>query len=122
MFYLSKRLQKQPSTGILRKRCSENTHKFTAEHPLRGAISIKLQSNFIDITLWHGCSAVNLCVFSEHLCLRHTSRGLLLGLVHKYFINPCSTIYLLEKNLIFVMCKKKLWENQVIFNSFSYYW
>ena len=33
---------------------------FTREHPCRSAISIKLQSNFIEITLRHGCSPVNL--------------------------------------------------------------
>ena len=34
--------------------------KFTGEPPCRSAISIKLQSNFIEITYWHGCSPVNL--------------------------------------------------------------
>ena len=37
--------------------------KFTGEHPCRSVISIKLQSNFdeiTEITLRHGCSAVNL--------------------------------------------------------------
>ena len=34
--------------------------KFTGEHSCQGVISIKLQSNFIEITLWHGCSPVNL--------------------------------------------------------------
>ena len=33
---------------------------FTGEHPWRSAILIKLQSNFIEIALWHGCSPVNL--------------------------------------------------------------
>ena len=41
--------------GVL-KICS----KFTGEHPCRSAISIKLQSNFVEITLWHECSPVNL--------------------------------------------------------------
>ena len=41
--------------GVL-KTCS----KFTGEHPCRSPISIKLQSNFIEIALWHGCSLVNL--------------------------------------------------------------
>ena len=27
-------IQKQPSRGVLRKRCSENSRKFTGEHPL----------------------------------------------------------------------------------------
>ena len=33
--------------------------KFTGEHPCRSTISIKLQSNFIGITLRHGCFPVN---------------------------------------------------------------
>ena len=34
--------------------------KFTVEHPCRSVISIKLLCNFIEITLRHGCSPVNL--------------------------------------------------------------
>ena len=34
--------------------------KFTGEHPCRSVISIKLQSNFIEIVLLHECSPVNL--------------------------------------------------------------
>ena len=34
--------------------------KFKGEHPYQNAISIKLQSNFIEITIRHGCSPVNL--------------------------------------------------------------
>ena len=41
--------------GVL-KICS----KFTGEHPCRSAISIKLQSNFLEIALQQGCSPVNL--------------------------------------------------------------
>ena len=41
--------------GIL-KICS----KFTGEHPCRSVISIKLLCNFIEMTLRHGCSPVNL--------------------------------------------------------------
>ena len=41
--------------GVL-KICS----KFTGEHSCRSMISIKLQSNVIEITLQHGCSPVNL--------------------------------------------------------------
>ena len=37
--------------------------KFTEEHPCRSVISIKFQSNFIEITLRHGCSPVNLLHF-----------------------------------------------------------
>ena len=34
--------------------------RFTGEHPCRSVISIKLLCNFIEITLRHGCSPVNL--------------------------------------------------------------
>ena len=49
--------------------------KFTGEHPYRSAISIKLQSNFNEITLRHGCSTVNLLHISEHLFLGTTLDG-----------------------------------------------
>ena len=40
--------------------------KVTGEHPCRSAISIKLRCNFIEITLWHGSSSVNLLhIFSD---------------------------------------------------------
>ena len=32
--------------------------KFTREHPCRSAISVKLQSNFIEMAPWHECSPV----------------------------------------------------------------
>ena len=41
--------------GVL-KICSN----FIGEHPCRSVISIKLQANFIEITLRYGCSTVNL--------------------------------------------------------------
>ena len=44
---LAKELQKQPPIGVPRKRCSENMSIFTAEHPCRSAISIKLQANLL---------------------------------------------------------------------------
>ena len=53
-------IQNQPSRGFLRKGALKICRKFTGEHPYRSAISIKLQSNFIEITLRHGCTPVNL--------------------------------------------------------------
>ena len=52
--------------------------KFTGEHPSRGAISTKLQSNFIGITLRHGCSPVNLLHIFGTPFPRNTSGRLLL--------------------------------------------
>ena len=59
--------------GVL-KICS----KFTGEHPCRSVISIKLQSNFIEMTLRHGCSLVNLLHIFRTPFPRNTSRWLLL--------------------------------------------
>ena len=59
--------------GVL-KICS----KLTGEHSCRSAISIKLQSNFIEIALWHGCSRVNLLHFFGTPFQQNTSKWLLL--------------------------------------------
>ena len=45
---------------LLEKGVMKICSKVTGDHPCRSAISIKLQSNFIEIALWHGCSPVNL--------------------------------------------------------------
>ena len=52
--------------------------KYTGEHPCQSAISTKLQSNFIEITLRHGCSPVNLLHIFRILFLKNTSGQLLL--------------------------------------------
>ena len=59
--------------GVL-KICS----KFTGEHLCWRAISIKLLYNFVEITLWHGCSLVNLLHISITPFLKNTSGWLLL--------------------------------------------
>ena len=46
--------------------------KFTGEHPCRSAISIKLESNFIEITLRHGCPPINLLHIFRTLFLKNT--------------------------------------------------
>ena len=58
--------------GVL-KICS----KFTIELPCQNAISIKLESNVIEITLWHGFSAVNLLHIFRTTFLKNTSGWLL---------------------------------------------
>ena len=52
--------------------------KFTGEHSCRSVISIKLLCNFIEITLRHGCSPVNLLHIFRILFLKNTSGQLLL--------------------------------------------
>ena len=88
MFWYSlSKHQKQPFIDILRsshpkvflgkgvlKICS----KFTGKHSCRSAISVKLQSNFIETTLRHGCSPINLLHIFRTPFPKNTSEGLLL--------------------------------------------
>ena len=52
--------------------------KFTGEHPCRSVISIKLHSNFIEVTLRQGCSPVNVLNIFRTLFPKNTSGWLLL--------------------------------------------
>ena len=52
--------------------------KHTGEHPCQSVISIKLQSNFIEIILLHGCSPVNLLHNFRRKCFTKDTCGLLL--------------------------------------------
>ena len=63
---------------FLRKSILKIWSKFTGEHPCRSVISIKLQSNFIEITLRHGCSPVNSLHIFRTPFPRNTSGWLLL--------------------------------------------
>ena len=60
--------------GVL-KICS----KFKGKHTWGSVISIKLQSNFIEITLWHRCSPVNLMHILGTSFFKNTSGWLLLN-------------------------------------------
>ena len=71
-------MQKQSPTGASRKRFLKICSKFWGEHPCRSAISIKLQNNLIEITLWHGCSPVNLLHIFRTSFLKNNSGGLIL--------------------------------------------
>ena len=82
--------QKQPSRGVLRKRCSENMLKYTVEHPCGSAISIKLLCNSIEIALRHGCSPVNLLHIFRITFSKNTSNGLLLYCHNTYTSNYVS--------------------------------
>ena len=59
--------------GVL-KICS----KFTGEHQCQSMISIKLLCSFIEITLWHGCSPVNLLHIFRTPFIKNTFKRLLL--------------------------------------------
>ena len=67
-----------PPEVFLRRDILEICSKFTGEDPCRSVISIKLVCNFIDFTLRHGCSPVNLMhIFRTPFC-KSTSGGLYL--------------------------------------------
>ena len=63
---------------FLRKGVLKICSKFTGEHPCPSAISIKFQSNFIEIALQHGNCPVNLLHISRIPFPRNTSGWLLL--------------------------------------------
>ena len=70
--------------GVL-KICS----KFTGEHSCRSAISINLQSNFIEITLQHECFPVNLMHIFKTAFLQNTSVRLLLAVATSISLLNC---------------------------------
>ena len=75
-------LQKHSLRGVRRERCSENVQQIYGEHARRSAISVKLQSGFIEITLQHGCSPVNLLHIFRTIFPKNASGGLLLNILH----------------------------------------
>ena len=69
------------SAVFLRKGVLKVCSKFTGEHPCQSVISIKVLWNFIEITLWHGCSPVNLLHIFRTRFLKNTSGWLLLTFI-----------------------------------------
>ena len=67
--------------GVL-KTCS----KFIGEHPCRNAILIKSQSNFIEVTLRHGCSPVNLLHIFRTTIYKNSYGGLLSKITKNFLI------------------------------------
>ena len=65
--------------GVL-KICS----KFTVEHLCRSVISIKLQSNFIEITYQHGCSSAKLLHIFRTPFYKNTSEELVPSFLNIY--------------------------------------
>ena len=82
-FFLYVRLYRSSRPEVfLEKGVPKICSKFTGEHPCRSAISRKntyaeVQSNFIEITLWHGCSPVNLLHIFRTPFLKNTCEWLL---------------------------------------------
>ena len=70
-------LRSRLSEVLVGKSVLKICRKFTEDHPCQSAISIKLQSNFIEIVLQHGCSLVNSLNIFRTPFPRNTSRRLL---------------------------------------------
>ena len=74
-----RKLHKQPSREVfLEKDVLKICIKFKGEHLCQSAISINLQSNFIETKLWHWCSPVNLLYIFKTTFNKNTYGGLLL--------------------------------------------
>ena len=61
-------------------------HQCIENHPCRSVVSIKLLCNFIQITLRHGCSSVNLLHIFRAPYTKNTSGWLLLYLSRRHFL------------------------------------
>ena len=71
---------------FLRRALLKICSKFAGEHRCRNVVSIKLQSNFIEITLRHGSYPVNLVHFIRTTFPKNTSGGLFLMLQSVLFL------------------------------------
>ena len=88
--------------GVLKIRSN-----FTGKHRSRSVISIKLQSNFIEITLWRGCCPVDLLHIFWALYPRDTSGLLLLHLSFSHTLEKCYfgvflKFFFITKNILLI--------------------
>ena len=78
MFY---KIQKQSPRRVPRKRCFEDMQQIYRKTPMRSVILIKLFCNFIETTLQHGSSPVNLLHIFRTTFLKNTAGWLLLKII-----------------------------------------
>ena len=102
-----------PPEALLGKGVLKICSKFSGEYPCQVVISIKLQSNSIEITLQYGCSPVNLLHIFRKTFPENTSGRLLLYLfclvsckVHQKLIWPVKVWCALKGHTYF--CSWKL--------------
>ena len=69
---------KQPSRGVLRKRCSQSIQQIYRRAPMLKCNFNKVARNVIEILLRYGCSFVNLLIIFRTPFPKNTSGGLLL--------------------------------------------
>ena len=93
-YAMSKNSRNSTPEVFLGKGVLKISSTFTGEHPYRKKISIKLLSNFVEITLRHVCSPVNLLRIFRTPFPKNTSGWLLLK-------TPCFL-----KNISFRLCLK----------------
>ena len=103
--------QKQPSRGVLSKRCSENMLQVYKRTPVPKCDFNNVASNFIGITLRHGCSPANLLHIFRTPLLKNTSGWLLLTTLTRHLCscsltqinygeNRCGYFWLSTKNVV----------------------
>ena len=90
-------------------------NKLTEEHLCRSVISVKLLCNFIEITLLHGCSPVNLLHIFRAPFTKNTSGRLLLNLDLSSIRNSESNSIFKSKLLSFI---RSVQNNITIFSTF----
>ena len=81
-------IQKQPPRRVLKKRCSQNMQQIYRRTPMPKCDfnKVGLLCNFIEITLWHGCSPVNLLHIFRTPFTKNTSGRLLLYIKLNQFL------------------------------------
>ena len=101
-FWFITNFRSSPPEVFLGKGVLKIFSKFAREHPCQSVISIKLQSNFIEITLRHWCSPVNLLHILRTPFPKNTSGGLFLYLIHSlaFLIKP------INKSSVYLRCSK----------------
>ena len=110
-------LQKQPPGSVLRKTPSENMQQIYRRRSMQKCDFNNVVLHFIEITLQHGCSPVNLLHFFRTPLSRNTSGWMLLILVktdfklrhgdlaRKFILMMCSVSFkLIQTCLVPVIC------------------
>ena len=86
--FRSFKIQKQPSRGVLRKRCPENMQEIYRRTPMS-----KCDFSKVALQFRHGCSPVNLLHIFRTSFLKNTSGGLLLKILLTHFGRVFSSSY-----------------------------
>ena len=77
LLHISEHLFIRTALETHRKRCSEIMRQIYRRTPMLKCDFNKVDCNFIEITLWQGCSPVNLLQISEYLFIRTPLEGCL---------------------------------------------